>query len=64
MVMSKSGKTFLTPMSIRITGAVVGSVGFFLVAYNITVLGVAYNITVLGTTLIGIGSLLIAVGEN
>lgn len=52
--MDKKG-TFLTPFSIRITGAVIGSAGFFLIAYNNTILG---------TALVGVGSLLIAVGEN
>ena len=46
---SVEGK-FLT----RIIGAVIGAVGFFLLAYQQTILG---------TTLVGIGSLLIAVGE-
>ena len=52
--MNKRG-TFLTPLSIRLTGAVIGSVGFFLIAYNNTIFG---------TALVGVGSLLIAVGEN
>ncbi len=52
--MDKKG-TSLTPMSIRIIGAVIGSAGFFLIAYNNTIIG---------TALVGVGSLLIAVGEN
>lgn len=51
--MAKSGK-ILTSFSIRIVGAIIGAIGFFLLAYQQTVLG---------TALIGIGSLLIAVGE-
>lgn len=54
MFRSKKG-TFLTPLSIRITGAVIGSAGFFLIAYNNAILG---------TALVGVGSLVIAVGEN
>ncbi|MDP1693977.1 MAG: hypothetical protein Q8L34_00375 [Candidatus Woesearchaeota archaeon] len=40
--------------TIRLVGAVVGAIGFILMAYQQTVLG---------TALVGIGSLLIAVGE-
>ncbi len=52
--MDEQGKV---PMgfSIRIIGAIVGAIGFFLLAYQQTVFG---------TALIGIGSLLIAVGEG
>lgn len=51
--MDKKG-VILTAFNIRIAGAVLGSIGFFLLAYQRTVLG---------TACIGIGSLLIAVGE-
>ncbi|MBI2498822.1 hypothetical protein HYV88_01110 [Candidatus Woesearchaeota archaeon] len=47
-------KAKFMPFSLRIIGAVIGSIGFFLVAYRITILG---------TALIGIGSVLIAAGE-
>ncbi|HLC72666.1 MAG TPA: hypothetical protein VJH37_03730 [Candidatus Nanoarchaeia archaeon] len=40
--------------AIRLLGAVIGAIGFILMAYQQTVLG---------TALVGIGSLLIAVGE-
>ena len=40
--------------ALRIIGAIIGSLGFFLLAYQQTVLG---------TALIGVGSLFIAVGE-
>ena len=54
--MNKKGKLHLvTRFSIRITGAIVGAIGFFLLAYQQTVLG---------TALVGIGSLLIAAGEG
>jgi len=52
--LNKKG-TLLTKFSIRIFGAIVGSIGFFLLAYQKTIIG---------TALIGIGSLLIAVGES
>ena len=52
--MNKKG-AILSPFSIRIIGAVIGAVGFFLLAYRITVLG---------TALVGIGSLLISAGEK
>ncbi|MBI4143788.1 hypothetical protein HY486_00890 [Candidatus Woesearchaeota archaeon] len=39
---------------IRVTGAIIGAIGFFLLAYQRTIIG---------TALVGIGSLLIAVGE-
>lgn len=45
----------LSPFAVRIIGAIVGSVGFFLIAYQMTVIG---------TALIGIGSVLIAAGES
>lgn len=41
--------------SLRILGAILGTVGFFLLAYRYTIIG---------TSLIGIGSILIAVGEK
>ena len=52
--MDKRGN-ILSPFSIRIIGAVIGAIGFFLLAYRITILG---------TALIGIGSLLISAGEK
>jgi len=52
--MGKRGN-ILSPFSIRIIGAVIGAIGFFLLAYRITILG---------TALIGIGSLLISAGEK
>ena len=52
--MNKQGK-LIAPFAIRIIGAVIGAVGFFLLAYQ-------YN--VMGTALIGIGSLLISAGET
>lgn len=41
-------------LAVRLVGAALGSVGFFLLANRQTVIG---------TSLVGIGSLLIAVGE-
>ena len=41
--------------SLRITGAVIGAIGFFFIAYRLTIIG---------TSLIGIGSVLIAAGES
>lgn len=55
MPMDKSGKFLLSALSIRVAGAVIGSAGFFLIVFNATILG---------TALVGVGSLLIAVGEN
>lgn len=52
--MNKEGKIQI-PFTIRIVGALIGAIGFFLLAYNYSVFG---------TALIGIGSLLIAVGEG
>ena len=52
--MDKAGKIF-TPFYLRIFGAVIGALGFFLLAYQITTLG---------TALVGIGSVLIAAGEQ
>lgn len=52
--MNKKGK-ILTKFIIRIFGAIVGALGFLLLAYQKPILG---------TALIGIGSLLIAVGEG
>jgi hypothetical protein len=51
--MNKRGK-FITSFSLRILGAIAGAVGFFFLAYQYTILG---------TTLVGIGSVLIAAGE-
>ena len=51
--MDKKGR--LTKFSIRIFGAIIGAIGFFLLAYQHSIIG---------TSLIGIGSLLIAVGEG
>jgi len=51
-IMNKKAK-FFTSFSIRIIGAVIGSIGFFLLVYQQTILG---------TALVGIGSLLIATG--
>lgn len=45
----------ITPFNLRILGALIGAIGFFLVAYRFSIFG---------TALIGIGSLLIAVGES
>lgn len=52
--MTKKGRIF-TKFLIRIFGAIVGAIGFLLLVYQQTVLG---------TALVGIGSLLIAVGEG
>ena len=52
--MNKKGKAF-TGFTIRIIGAIIGAVGFLLLAYQQTIFG---------TALIGLGSLLIAVGEG
>ena len=52
--MNKEGKIF-TGFTIRIIGAVIGAVGFLLLAYQQTILGAA---------LIGLGSLIIAAGEG
>lgn len=51
--MYRSGK--VSPFSIRLAGAVVGSIGFFLIAYGRAIIG---------TALVGIGSVLIAAGEG
>jgi len=51
--MNRRGK-ILTGFVIRIIGAIIGSVGFILLAYQKTILG---------TALIGIGSVIIAAGE-
>lgn len=45
----------ISPFNIRITGAIIGSTGFFLVAYKVIIWG---------TALVGIGSILIAAGEG
>jgi hypothetical protein len=47
--------TIFTPFTIRIIGAIIGAIGFLLLAYRITIMG---------TALLGIGSLLIAAGEK
>lgn len=52
--MNEKGKVPIS-FSIRIAGAIIGAIGFFLLAYQQTVFG---------TALVGIGSLLIAVGEG
>lgn len=52
--MNKYGK-LVTGFSIRISGAIIGSLGFFLLAYQQTIFG---------TALVGVDSLLIAVGEG
>jgi len=52
--MDKTGKIF-TGLTIRVIGAVIGAIGFFLLAYHQTIFG---------TALIGLGSLIIAVGEG
>jgi len=52
--MKKRGELF-TPFTLRITGAIIASIGFFLIAYQKTIIG---------TSLIGIGSVLIAAGEK
>ena len=49
--MIKSGR--LSPFGLRIIGAIIASIGFFLIAYRQTIIG---------TSLVGIGSLLIAAG--
>ncbi len=41
--------------AIRLTGALIGAIGFFLLAFQYPIIG---------TTLIGIGSVLIAAGEG
>ncbi|MBI1973092.1 hypothetical protein HYS50_03735 [Candidatus Woesearchaeota archaeon] len=51
--MYKEGKIDIR-FGIRIIGAIIGAIGFFLLAYQQTVIG---------TALVGFGSLLIAVGE-
>ena len=50
----KKGVLF-TSFTLRIIGAIIASIGFFLVAYQKTIIG---------TSLVGIGSVLIAAGEN
>ncbi len=52
--MDKKGKLF-APFTVRVIGAVVGSVGFVLLAYRQPISGSA---------LVGIGSVLIAAGEK
>ncbi len=52
--MNTKGKIF-TGFILRIIGAIIGSVGFLLLAYRQTVLGTAF---------IGVGSVLIAAGEG
>ena len=50
----KRGALF-SPFTLRIIGAIIASIGFFLVAYQKTIFG---------TALVGIGSLLLAAGEK
>ena len=50
--MDKEAKS--VPFGLRIIGAIIGSLGFFLIAYRVNILG---------TALIGLGSILIAAGE-
>ena len=52
--MNNLGKIHL-PFGLTIIGALIGSLGFFLIAYQYSIMG---------TALIGIGSVLIAAGEN
>ena len=52
--MDKRGK-ILTGFTIRIMGAIIGAAGF---------LFLVYQQTILGTALVGLGSLIIAVGEG
>ncbi len=52
--MDNKGKLF-APFTMRVIGAVIGSVGFILLAYRQPIIG---------TALIGIGSVLIAAGEK
>lgn len=47
--------TVINSFAIRIFGAIIGALGFLLLAYKMNILG---------TALIGIGSLLIAMGEK
>ena len=51
--MVKKGK--FTPFTLRIIGAMIASAGFFLIAYQVKIIG---------TALVGIGSLIIAAGEG
>jgi len=51
--MNKKGR--ISAISIKLAGAICGSIGFFLIAYQMTIAG---------TALIGLGSLLIASGEQ
>ena len=51
--MDKQAK--VPPLVIRLIGAVIGTIGFLILAYQQTILG---------TALVGIGSLIIAVGEG
>ena len=52
--MAKSGKIAML-FVLRMVGAIIGAIGFFLLAYQQSVLGTAF---------IGIGAFLIAVGES
>ena len=52
--MEKRASLF-TPFTLRVIGAIIGSIGFLLVAYQKQILG---------TSLIGIGSILISAGEK
>ena len=52
--MQKLGKIgSINPFAIRIGGAIIASIGFFLIAFQRTILG---------TALVGIGSVIIAAG--
>ena len=51
--MAKRGK--FTPFTLRIIGSIIASIGFFLIAYQVKIIG---------TALVGVGSLIIAAGEG
>lgn len=51
--MAKKGK--FTPFTLRIIGAIIAPIGFILIVYQVKIVG---------TTLVGIGSLIIAAGEG
>jgi len=53
--MNRNAKICVTPFSIRFAGALIGAIGFILIAYRFSILG---------TALIGIGSVIIAFGEK
>lgn len=58
LISKKQGKSFITPFLLRIIGAIIGSIGFLMLAYNVP------PHPVIGTTFIGIGSIIIAAGES